>query len=142
MKKNYNLMSDDIEELRTFTLSEARGLIPKLRRLLSRLASEREALLDIRVEIDQAREKADQNGGSHLGPQYLTHMFVLTDAVQQIESLGVQIKDIRTGLVDFPYDYDGRIVFLCWKVDEDEIEWWHEVDSGFAGRQPLTDEFA
>ena len=135
-------MLDESEESRTFTLSEARSLIPRLRKLLQRVSAERDVLVGLRTEVDRAREKADLGGGTSCGELYIAHMFTFTDAVQQIESLGVQIKDFRTGLVDFPYDHDGRIVYLCWKVDEDEIGYWHEVEAGFAGRQPLTDEFA
>lgn len=134
-------MYDETDEERLFTLSEARSLIPRLRRLLARVASERENLLDMRVELDRAREKAELNGGSRLGPTYLTHLIAFSEAVQEIELLGVLIKDFRTGLVDFPHERDGRVVYLCWKPDEDEIGWWHETDSGFAGRQPLTDDF-
>lgn len=135
-------MFDEAEESRTFTLTEARRLLPRLRRLLSRAASEREALVDVMAEVERAREKADLGGGTVLGPEYIAHMFEFTGLVQEIESLGVQIKDFRKGLVDFPYDHDGRIVYLCWKLDEDEIGWWHEIEAGFAGRQPLTDDFA
>jgi hypothetical protein len=135
-------MLEEAEENRTFTLSEARRVLPRLRRLLSRAVTEREALVDIMAEVERAREKAELGGGTVLGPDYLAHMFKFTGLVQEIESLGVQIKDFRTGLVDFPYDRDGRIVYLCWRLDEDEIEWWHEVEAGFAGRQPLTDDFA
>lgn len=137
-------MYDDAEdsELRVFTLVEARSLVPRLRKLLARVSREREALLDMRVEIDLAREKANEGGGgSPLGPVYITHLIAFSEAVQEIEYLGVHVKDLRNGLVDFPYDRDGRIVYLCWKPDEDEISWWHETDAGFAGRQPLTDEF-
>lgn len=137
-------MNDDETEddVRVFTLSEARGLMPRLRKLLARVIKEREALLDMRVEIDLAREKASEGGGgSPFGGAYLTHLIAFSEAIQEIEQLGVHIKDFRTGLVDFPYDRDGRIVYLCWKPDEDEIGWWHETDAGFAGRQPLTDEF-
>ena len=134
-------MYDETEEVRLFTLSEARSLIPRLRRLLARVTSERENLLDMRVELDRAREKAELNGGSRLGPTYLVHLIAFSEAVHEIELLGVHIKDFRTGLVDFPHERDGRIVYLCWKPDEEEIGWWHETDSGFAGRQPLTDDF-
>jgi len=133
---------NDNEETRVFTLSEARGLMPRLRKLLARVVKEREVLLDMRVEIDLAREKASEGGGgSPLGATYLSHLIGFSEAIQEIEYLGVHVKDFRTGLVDFPYDRDGRIVYLCWKPDEDEIGWWHETDAGFAGRQPLTDEF-
>jgi hypothetical protein len=136
------MYDEDDEEVRVFTLSEARSLMPRLRKLLGIVVREREALLDMRVEIDLAREKAiEGGGGSPLGPTYLAHMIAFSEAIQEIELLGVHVKDFRNGLVDFPYDRDGRIVYLCWKPDEDEIGWWHETDSGFAGRQPLTDEF-
>jgi len=134
-------MFDEDEAVRVFTLSEARNLIPRLRKLLACVRHEREALLDMRIEIDRAREKASDGGGSIYGSVYLTHMIGFSEAIQEVQLLGVHIKDFRNGLVDFPYEYEGRIVYLCWKPDEDEIGWWHEIDSGFAGRQPLTDEF-
>jgi len=129
------------ENVRTFSLSEARSLMPRLRRMLARVNAMRQALVDMREEIEAAREKSEPNGGSPLGPAYLKYMTAFTDGIQKVQSLGVQIKDFQKGLVDFPYEYDGRIVYLCWKVDEDEIAWWHEVDAGFAGRRLLTDEF-
>ncbi|MEK6284650.1 MAG: DUF2203 domain-containing protein [Acidobacteriota bacterium] len=136
------MYDEEPEEVRVFTLSEARSLIPRLRKLLARVIREREALLDMRVEIDLAREKASEGGGGSLqGPAYLAHMIAFSEVIQEIEYLGVHVKDFRTGLVDFPFDRDGRIVYLCWKPDEDEIGWWHETDGGFGGRQPLTDEF-
>ena len=128
-------------EEKTFTLSEARSLIPRLRKLLGRIARERDALMSLRTELDRARAKADYGGGSPFGAVYLTHLISFSEAVQEVELLGVHVKDFRTGLVDFPYERDGRIVYLCWRPDEDEIGWWHEIDSGFAGRQPLTDDF-
>lgn len=134
-------MLEDDQEFRVFTLGEARSLIPTLRRLLARMARARDRLLDLRVEIDRAREQAQYGGGSPYGPLYLRHMLRFTEAIQEVQELGVQVKDIRIGLVDFPYEYEGRIVFLCWKPDEDEIRWWHETDAGFAGRKMLTDEF-
>lgn len=136
------MLDEESDDTRVFTLSEARGLMPRLRKLLTRVLKEREALLDMRVEIDLAREKADAGGGgSPMGPAYLTHLIAFSEAIQEVEYMGVHVKDLRTGLVDFPYDRDGRIVYLCWRPDEDEISWWHETDAGFAGRQPLTDEF-
>lgn len=135
------MYDDDSDEVRTFTLSEARSLIPRLRRLLARVAFERERLVDLRIELDRARENAELNGGSPMGTTYLKHLIAFSEAIQQIELVGVHVKDFKTGLVDFPYDRDGHIVYLCWKPDEDEIGYWHEVDAGFDGRQALTDEF-
>ena len=134
-------MIEDDEEFRVFTLVEARSLIPTLRRLLAHMAKSRDHLLDLRVEIDLARENARYGGGSTVGPLYLKHMLEFSEAIQEIQTLGVQVKDFGKGLIDFPYEHEGRIVLLCWKPDEDEINWWHETDTGFGGRQPLTDEF-
>lgn len=135
------MLDEETTDLRVFTLSEARGLIPRLRRLLARVTSERDRLISLRAEIDLAREKAEENGGSPFGQSYLAHLIRFSEAVQEIEFLGVIVKDFRTGLVDFPYEHEGRIVYLCWKPEEDEIGWWHETDAGFAGRQPLTEDF-
>lgn len=134
-------MYEENENIKTFTLSEARSLLPKLRKLLARVNASRQALIDMREEIDSAREKAELNGGSLMGSAYLGYLSTFSSEIQKVQSLGVQIKDFQEGLVDFPYEYDGRIVYLCWKIDEDEIGWWHEVDAGFAGRRSLTDKF-
>jgi hypothetical protein len=135
-------MYNEQDELRTFTVTEARNLIPRLRKLLARVVAQREVLADLRAEIDLARENAQNNGGSPFGPVYLSHLIKFTEAVQTVQQLGVQVKDFRSGLVDFPHERDGRIVFLCWKPDEDEIGWWHETDAGFGGRRPLGEDSA
>jgi len=132
---------EETDEARIFTLTEARSLLPRLRKLVGRVVREREILLDMRVDIDAARENADLGGGSPSGPAYLKHLIAFSEAVQEIEVLGVHVKDFRTGLVDFPYERDGRIIYLCWRLDEDDIGWWHDTDSGFAGRQPLAEDF-
>ena len=134
-------MSKEFDNVRVFTLGEARGLLPKLRKLLGRLSAEREVLISMRDEVKRAREKSEFGGGTAVGPSYLTHLMAFSEMVQEIESLGVLVKDFGTGLVDFPHELDGRIVYLCWKPDEDEIGWWHEVDTGFAGRHPLGEDF-
>jgi hypothetical protein len=133
-------MSAD-QPTRTFTLSEARALVPRLRKLLARALSERQMLIAMGPELDKARKNADNGGGTPLGPSYLRHLSLFINTIRDVHALGVVVKDFQTGLTDFPYEYDGRIVYLCWKPDEDEIEWWHEVDSGFAGRHPLDEDF-
>ena len=59
------------------------------------------------------------------------------DATENIHALGVEIKDLDRGLCDFPALREGRVVYLCWVFGEDDIEWWHDIEAGFAGRQPL-----
>ena len=133
-------MAEEVENSRVFTLGEARGLLPRLRRLLSRLSVDREVLISMRDEVNKAREKFESGGGTRLGHSYLKHLMTFSETVQEIHSLGVLVKDFGTGLVDFPHELNGRIVYLCWKPDEDEIGWWHEVDTGFAGRHRLGEE--
>ena len=133
-------MGGEFDNVRVFTLGEARGLLPRLRKLLTRLSTEREVLISMRGEVDRAREKSEFGGGTRVGSSYLSHLMAFSEIVQEIESLGVLVKDFGTGLVDFPHELDGRIVYLCWKPDEDEIGWWHEVDTGFAGRHPIGED--
>jgi hypothetical protein len=134
-------VSEQFDNVRVFTLGEARGLLPRLRKLLAKLSAEREVLISMRDEVKRARAKSEYGGGTPLGSSYLGHLMVFSEIVQEIESHGVLVKDFGTGLVDFPHELHGRIVYLCWKPDEDEIGWWHEVDTGFAGRHPLGEDF-
>ncbi len=74
----------------------------------------------------------------HGGALYVAALVGLAEAVGRLDELGVQLKDYARGLVDFPSMRDGRVVLLCWQSGEgDQIEWWHDVEAGFAGRQPL-----
>jgi hypothetical protein len=121
-----------------FTLEEANNLIPRLRPLIKRIVSSRQSLLDIQDEIQKARNKAKYDGGSLQGADYVRFLSSFTLSISEIEKIGVIVKDFRTGLCDFPHLKDGRVIYLCWKMDEEKIEYWHEVDAGFAGRQPIS----
>ena len=83
--------------------------------------------------------QAEQGGGGITeGVAYAMVLTELTTQLAELETLGVQLKDFERGLVDFPSLRDGRVVLLCWQLGEgDELEWWHDVDAGFAGRTPL-----
>jgi hypothetical protein len=126
---------------KTFTLSEARAMLPSLRTLLEKVREEREVLVGLQSEINRAREKVEVDGGSPYGQMYLETAFRFTEVLERIEMTGVLVKDFRVGLIDFPHEHEGRIVYLCWKPDEEELRWWHEVDDGFAGRQPIEVSF-
>jgi hypothetical protein len=126
---------------KTFTVSEARAMLPGLRRLLERVREERDVLVGLQPHINRAREKAESDGGSPYGQMYLETAFRFTEVLERIEQTGVLVKDFKVGLIDFPHEHEGRIVYLCWKPDEDELEWWHEIDDGFAGRQPIPGSF-
>ncbi len=72
------------------------------------------------------------------GAEYVSLLVKFSSQMNELDALGVQIKDYSRGLIDFPSLRDGRVVLLCWQLGEgDHLEWWHDVDTGFAGRQPL-----
>ncbi len=125
--------------MKLFTLEEANALLPSVRQLLLKIQGSRQQLGSYGEAARQAAEQADQGGGGI--PGGLLYARLLTNfaaEMSELEALGVQLKDFERGLVDFPSLRDGRVVLLCWQLDEgDELEWWHDMDAGFAGRTPL-----
>ena len=88
----------------------------------------------------EIEEQSDETGGGGMegGAAYVGSLSELAEASGELEGLGVQLKDYTRGLIDFPTMREGRVVLLCWQMGEgDSLEWWHEVEAGFAGRQPL-----
>ena len=79
------------------------------------------------------------NAGSASGTVYVRYLMALQSQVQKLQQLGCLVKGVQQGLVDFPHMREGREVCLCWQLGEEDIGFWHEVDSGFAGRTPLLD---
>lgn len=120
-----------------FTLSEANRLIPQLERHLTVIAQSKELLSQVKDEIKKASAKASVGGGSYAGRVYIHALEQMSEHLQAIQELGVLVKDLDMGLCDFPHHMDGRIVYLCWKRGETEIRWWHDLHSGYTGRQPL-----
>jgi len=120
-----------------FSIDEANALIPQLKILLARVQAERQRLLEMRPEIEKAQEGSSRDWGSPRGAEYIEILDAFQQAVKDIDELGVQVKDFDSGLCDFPHKRDGRVVYLCWKLDEERIAWWHDMEAGFAGRQPL-----
>jgi hypothetical protein len=125
--------------MKLFTIEEANALLPSVRQLLRRLLRSRRRLAAYKEEATQAAEQADQGGGGIAGGVLYARLLTnFAGEMGEIEALGVQLKDFDRGLVDFPSLRDGRVVLLCWQLDEgDELEWWHDIDAGFAGRTPL-----
>jgi hypothetical protein len=110
-----------------------------VRRILERLQPVHRRLLSFEEAAKHAAEGAEHGGGGMVeGPAYIATFSKLSALTSELENLGVQLKDYSQGLIDFPSLRDGEVVLLCWRLGEgDEVEWWHDVDSGFAGRQPL-----
>lgn len=123
--------------MKLFTLEEATALLPELRRLFAGIKAARTVLQRFAAEAKRAHQHANEGGGTTVGPVYAAALFTVMDRLQTIHSFGVEIKDIERGLCDFPALREGRIVYLCWVLGEDRIEWWHDLETGFAGRQPL-----
>jgi len=122
---------------RVFTLSEANRLIPPLEEHLTSIKQGKEVLIRTKNEIKKASSKAQFGGGSFAGLHYITALEQISENLQAVQEMGVLVKDVDMGLCDFPYLLDGRIVYLCWKLGESEIRWWHETSSGYRDRQPL-----
>jgi hypothetical protein len=125
--------------MKLFTIEEANALLPTVRKVLVKIQRAHKRITAFREDATKASENADSGGGGLVdGPLYAQLLIKLTSLMSNVESLGVQLKDLERGLVDFPSLREGRVVLLCWQVGEgDELEWWHDVDAGFAGRTPL-----
>jgi hypothetical protein len=125
--------------MKLFTVAEANALLPVVREILKRIQTARRKLASYRSETKAAAAQAEQGGGGFGdGLRYADLLIDLTSQTGELEALGVQLKDFDRGLVDFPSLRDGRVVLLCWQIGEgDEVEWWHDVEDGFAGRTPI-----
>lgn len=125
--------------MKLFTVQEANELLPAVRQLLQRIQRSRRKVNAFASQAKLAAEGAELGGGGMSdGPAYASLLTNSTLELAELEELGVQLKDFDRGLIDFPSLRDGRVVLLCWQLGEgDELEWWHDLDSGFAGRTRL-----
>ena len=128
---------DETTPDRVFSLFEANQLIPQLQSHLTTVQERKEVLLQTREEVRKASANADHGGGTTVGSHYVKSLQDISTNLRTIHELGVVVKDIDLGLCDFPHVRDGRIVYLCWKLGEKEIRWWHEITTGYKDRCPL-----
>lgn len=134
---------------KTFTLSEAQTLLPVLESLLRKAQTAGRRAAELEVELDQLRQRIFLLGGVHIDVSTTARRHAerdkslqdTKDALGEIDSIGVQVKDLDKGLLDFPCLLDGQTVLLCWKLGEKEIGYWHSIEDGFAGRKPLDARF-
>ena len=130
---------------RTFTLAEAQDLLPVLESLLRRCIDGKKQIESIDTEFQAMSHRVMLNGGMSLNILHLARrkaerektMQRVKDAMDEIDAIGVQVKDLDIGLLDFPCEVDGQTVLLCWKLGEKAITHWHGVSEGFAGRKPI-----
>ena len=123
-----------------FTRREASSVLPRLRPLVDELREEWARIKALSPKIQKTREKALLDGYSPHGVEYVESVSHLMLVMSQVQEIGVLVKDLDKGLVDFPYLKDDRVVYLCWRLGEESIDYWHEIGSGFGGREPLTDD--
>jgi hypothetical protein len=121
---------------RFYSVDEANGLIPKLKPLLERIRKTQDELAKDKT-VAAVREKAAQNGGGLPGRQLSTLTKTLEADLRQLEEWGIVLRDPSIGLIDFLHKREGETVFLCWKLGEARVEWWHPLETGIAGRQRL-----
>ena len=139
-------MADDASGEHRFRLSEARAMLPAVDRLLGEILAARARAAEARALIDSVRRSARGNGSTtHVDTGELQSRFQrqaarLQELGAELQSMGVQLKDLERGLVDWPAERDGATVLICWLRGEPEIGWWHDLRSGFAGRQPIIEE--
>ncbi|MEA2420454.1 MAG: hypothetical protein QOE60_2660 [Thermoleophilaceae bacterium] len=126
------------EHARHYSLEEASALLPRVAGLLVKMRTARDRLGD--AEARAALDEAGQtNGGGQPGKVVSEGFLELRESMLELNDLGIVLRDIDRGLVDFPAVREGREVYLCWEEGEPEIGFWHEPDSGFGGRRPLDD---
>ncbi len=135
---------------RTFNLDEAHSLLPVLESLLRSAISGKKLMEEVEAEMQALTHRIFLNGGTHVDVVAVARRKAerakaeqrAKDALAEIDSIGVQVKDIDTGLLDFPCVVDGRVVLLCWKMGETSITHWHSTEEGFAGRKPIDERIA
>jgi hypothetical protein len=121
---------------RHFTQEEANELLPQLTTLLSRLREAKDELTDTEAH-EALSEAAPTNGGGEQGRQVGVAFLEVRRLLETVERSGIVLRDIDRGLVDFPALIDGREIYLCWELGEDEVAYWHELEGGYGGREPL-----
>jgi hypothetical protein len=123
-----------VSEERTFTVEEANRMLPELRRTLRAMKGARDVVL---ASAKRVRGSVAGNGGGKPTGDHVDALELLRRETERLSEEGIILRDVDAGLLDFPSERDGQPVFLCWRLDEDEVGHWHPVDSGFSDRRPL-----
>jgi hypothetical protein len=134
---------------KTFTLGEAQTLLPVLEALLRKAQAAGVRAGELESEMQQLTQRIFLSGGMHVNVAQAAKrraarekaLEEARDTLTEIDEIGVQVKDLERGLLDFPCILDGKTVLLCWKLGEKEIGYWHTTEDGFAGRKPLDARF-
>ena len=119
-----------------YTRDEARALLPQVQAWLAEMLDTRDRLKRFEKRVDSLMAGGADVGGETVNG-WLKSKFRFAGLLEEFQRREIHLKDLDRGLVDFPAIYQGREVFLCWEQGEEDIEHWHELDGGFAGREPL-----
>lgn len=121
-------------EDRLYTLEEANAQLPDLRERLPRLRVARDGLI---AASERIKEAVASDGGGVAEAGWFTHQQTLKTELEHLAERGILLRDPEIGLIDFPAERGGRPVFLCWRLGEDQVAWYHEANAGFGSRKPL-----
>jgi hypothetical protein len=135
--------------MKTFTLDEAQFLLPVLESLLKRAMEGRRSAQSLESELHGLTRQIYLSGGMRVNSAEVAkqraaveeHLRQVRESIAEIDAIGVQVKDLDSGLLDFPCRVEDEVVLLCWRMGEPAIQHWHTVDSGFQGRQPVDERF-
>ena len=120
---------------RIYSVDEANSMVPDLRERLVRVREARQVLLQTAQLVTE--RVATDGGGAHAGREYWDAQQTLKAEIERLSTENIVLRDPETGLIDFPGEREGRRVWLCWRLGEDRVANWHEIDTGFIGRRPL-----
>ena len=135
--------------MKTFTLDEAQSLLPVLESLLKRAIESKRAAQEIEARLAELSRRIYLAGGMRVDlvetskqrTEMQANLQRVRESIAEIDSIGVQVKDVESGLLDFPCRIDDQVVLLCWRMGETTIEHWHTVEDGFKGRQLVDERF-
>ena len=119
-----------------YSVEEANALLPRLAPLLERIRDTQKTLAEDK-SVALVREKAAHNGGGRPGKHLAELTRALEQDLKQLQEWSIVLRDPSIGLIDFLHQRADQVVFLCWKLGEAKVEWWHPIDTGIAGRQRL-----
>jgi hypothetical protein len=135
--------------MKTFSLDEAQSLLPVLESLLRRAIEGKQSAELVENRLQELNRRIFISGGMRVDVTAVArdrlemeqHLKQVKETIAEIDAIGVQVKDLDSGLLDFPFRLEDEVVLLCWRMGESAIEHWHTLESGFQGRQPIDDRF-
>ena len=135
--------------MKTFTIDEAQSLLPVLESLLKRAIEGKQSAEEVQSVLSDLARRIYLSGGMRVDVSQVVkqraeveaHLQRVRESIVEIDSIGVQVKDLEAGLLDFPCRVDDQVVLLCWRMGEPAVEHWHTIETGFKDRQPVDERF-